>query len=115
MSDRYARVSATVTYDGRQGPAWLKSGIRLKFRLDDMPHSCFLPNMGMEIDGIIQHGDSASARIDVIADEGAWPLLKPGARFTLHDSPSEVVAHGSVEAVQYPVEDPLSEESYGTR
>jgi hypothetical protein len=107
MTDRYTRISATLTFDGAGTFPWLQSGMRLKFRLDAMPRGNFLPNMGMRIDGVIQHGGNGQAQIDVIVDENTWPLLTKGATFTLHDSPSETVAHGSVISMLYPVDTPL--------
>ena len=61
----------------------------------------------------IQRNETGAAKIDVIADETAWTLLAREARFTLHDSPSIIVAHGIVEDMLYPVETPLMREAYG--
>lgn len=47
----YLRVAATIKYDGIYGVPWFRSGLRHKFRLDDMPAGHFLPNMGTEVDG----------------------------------------------------------------
>lgn len=115
MSDRHIRITATITYDGRRDFPWLQSGMLLKFRLDSMPRGAFLPNMGTEIDGVIQHGCRGSAKIDLVSDGATFPLLVADSTFTLHDSPTEVIAHGTVTSVDLAVTEPLSDEAYGTR
>jgi len=109
MADLYARISCTLAYDGRRNFPWLQSGMRLNFRTISMPEGSFLPNLGFEVDEIVQHGTTGNARIDVVADAVAWNLLVKGAEFTLHDGPSEVVAHGVVSSVTHPVDTPLAE------
>lgn len=94
--DRYARIEAIVSHDG-SGDVWaLQSGMRLMFRLEAMETGAFLPNMRMEIDGVIQHGSSGAALIDVIVDSRSLALLADGVEFTLNAGPSDVVAHGMV-------------------
>jgi len=107
-NDRYARISAAVSYDGKHIFPWIQSGMRLMFRFDDMDKNCYLPNMGLETDGVIQAGASGHLLVDVIADEPAWPLLTEGQRFTLNAGPSDVVAHGVVTAVSFDIDRPLS-------
>lgn len=108
-SDRYARISAAIEYDGQPLLLWIQSGVRLMFRFDLMPAQHFLPNKGFEVEEIIRPGESGKALIDIISDENTWPLLALGSRFTLHSGPSNLVAHGIVTDVSFDPDRPLAD------
>ncbi|WP_327210812.1 hypothetical protein [Rhizobium leguminosarum] len=113
MSTSYVRLSTQVTYDGLRGAPWFRTGLRHKFRLDDMPTGHFLPNMGTEVDGEIHYGTTGMMKVDILIDDVTRPLLREGATFTLHDSPSKAAARGTVLSVEYDVDRPLSKGAYG--
>lgn len=109
----YVRLTTVVDYNGARGVPWFRTGLRHKFRLDGMKVGNFLPNMGTEVEIEIYYGSSGEMIIDVVIDDDARPFLVEGAKFTLHDSPFQITARGTVLKIERNVAEPLAAGALG--